>query len=1065
MTDRFDTAAIRSRVLDSWAAAPVRFREDANLEEDLVLGAYRDRVVIELAQNAADAATRAGRPGRLRLTLDASAAGGVTLTVANTGSPLDAAGVVGLSTLRASSKRDEWDPATDPAAEDVPTAGGPVGRFGVGFAAVLAVSDEPALLSRQGSVRFSIADARAAIADAAVRSPELGIELHRREGRVPALRLPFPTDGQPPQGYDTAVVLPLRDSAAEELVRRLLTGIDDALLLALPQLAEIVVEVDGATRTLTSRRGAEHEWVIDDGSRTTRWRLARAHGALDPLLLAGRPVEERARPYWSATWAVPIDDDSEPLRPQTVPVVHAPTPTDEPLGVPALLIASFPLDPTRRHVAAGGLTDFLVEQAAAAYAQLLGQWPRRVPDLLRLVPGPIAEGALDAALRERISRLLPETPFLPAADGSREPLRPRDATVIVPCDEALVAAVVDVVPGLLPAGWERDLVALAALRVRRLELAELAENLSALRREPAWWGRLYAALDGVAGYDPGAREALATLPVPLADGRIVRGAPGTLLPDDDLADRGLDELRLDALRPLGLRIVHPAALGPGAYGLLERLGSRPAQPRAILADPAVHAAIAASRDDLPQADPEAQANPAAVADAVLTLVRAVGPRREERLGLDDLLLPDEQGTYTPARELLLPSSPLAEVVEPDAFGRIDAEWVRRWGADALRAVGVLDTFTLVHATDVLLDPDGADAELFDLDGFEDWLDNVRDLLPASARDTPPVAAELIAVRDLDLVAPHRWSAALDLLAGPALRRAVTEPVKVLTGDGGTLRLPSYTSWWLSRRPVLDGRRPIDLATGGGLLTGLYDRIGDDVKDAVQDGAQAGTQLADTLRLDPGFLAGLGVRTGLDELLDAPGGPDELLDRLADQAREVDAPQLAALYDALAEVSQDRVNPPSSLRALIAGRPVVADAADVTVIDAPDLLPLLGDRPYLASSPGDAERLADLLDLNLVSELFPGRVTSQGELEDVPDVVLRLLPQAPETYIEHEELVLDDEFETDWRVIDGEVHASTFDGLARALAWAAGRWDRRHLIAALLAEPEHADELAAETYFE
>src|SRR5260221_5540301 len=96
VTDRFDTAAIRGRVLDAWAAAPVRFREDANLEEDLVLGAYRDRVVIELAQNAADAATRAGQPGRLRLTLDSGHEQGVTLVVANTGTPLDAARVVGL---------------------------------------------------------------------------------------------------------------------------------------------------------------------------------------------------------------------------------------------------------------------------------------------------------------------------------------------------------------------------------------------------------------------------------------------------------------------------------------------------------------------------------------------------------------------------------------------------------------------------------------------------------------------------------------------------------------------------------------------------------------------------------------------------------------------------------------------------------------------------------------------------------------------------------------------------------------------------------------------------------
>lgn len=1095
MTDRFDTAAIRSRVLDAWAAAPVRFREDANLEEDLVLGAYRDRVVIELAQNAADAATRAGRTGRLRITIEQPPGRPATLVVANTGSPLDAAGVVSLSTLRASSKRDEWDPGSDPATDDVPTSGGTVGRFGVGFAAVLAVSDEPAVFSRHGSVRFSTVDARAAVEDISVRSPELGLELRRREGRIPVLRLPYPTDGQPPQGYDTAIVLPLRDSAAEELVRRLLTEIDDALLLALPQLSEIVVEVDGNTRTLSSRRGGEHEWVIGDGARTTRWRLARAHGALDPLLLANRPVEERARPYWSVTWAVPVGSDAndtgesgtaaEPRRPQTVPVVHAPTPTDEPLGLPALLIASFPLDPTRRHVAPGDLTDYLLDRAASAYADLFAQWPARTPGLLRLVPGPVAEGALDAALRERIARQLPETPCLPAADGSRELLRPKDATVIVPCDEALVAAVVDVIPGLLSAGWERDTIALSALRVRRLDLAELVEILAALRREPSWWGRLYAALDGLAGYDPGAREALTALPVPLADGRTVRGAAGTLLPGDTSSgsalygSAGLDELRLDTLRPLGLRIVHPAALGPGSYALLERLGAQPAQPRAILAYPALRAAIAAARDELPQADPENLAHPGSIAEAVLTLVRAAEPRSDERFALDTLLLPDDQGSYTPARELLLPGSPLAEVVEPTAFGRVHPEWVRRWGADTLRAVGVLDTFTLVRATDVLLDPDGADRELLELDGFEDWLDDLRDLLPADLRDTPPVAPELTAVRDLELVAPGRWSAALDLLAGSGLRAAITQPIRVLTGDGQSLRLPSYTSWWLSRHPVLDDRCPADLATGGGLLRGLYDQL--PTHDAAvppptshPDGEQLpdDKHQPDALRLPLDFLIGLGVRTTLDALLAAPGGPDELLDRLADPERQVSATQLVDLYNALAAVPEDRVAPPAALRAFLEGvptfddgRPVIADAAEVAVIDAPDLLPLLADRPHLPVPPRTANRLADLLDLSLASELVDGRVTSEGERQQVPDVVLDLLPEAPETYLEHEELILDDEIETDWRVVDDEVHASTFDGLARALAWAAGRWDRRHLIAALLAEPERADELSAEAYFE
>lgn len=1032
MTDRFDTAAIRHRVLAAWALAPVRFREDANLEEDLVLGAYRDRVVIELAQNAADAALRAGAPGRLRLTLDAAAPGGATLTAANTGAPLDADGVVGLCTLRASAKRDEADGEGT----------GPVGRFGVGFAAVLAVSDEPVVLSRHGGVRFSAAQARDAVREAGRDSARLGEELGRREGRVPALRLPFPATGAPPQGFDTSVVLPLRDSAAEDLVRRLLTEVGDALLLALPHLAEITVELDGAVRTLTAVRSAGDECAVTDGARTTRWRLAAAQGALDPLLLANRPVEERARPRWSLTWAVPVGADGSPQPPRSTPVVHAPTPTDEPLGLPALLIASLPLDPTRRHVAPGPLADFLLDRAAELYTELVARWPARVPGLLRLVPGPIADGALDARLRRLIAERLPGTPFLPPADGSPRPLRPRDAAVIAPVDPSLVAAVCDVVPGLLPAGWEGDQVALSAIGVRRMDAAQLVDTLSGLEREPAWWGRLYAALDTVSGHDPDARESLALLPVPLADGRTVRGVRGAVLPVAELGDTALT-----ALRPLGLRLVHPAALapGPGPYALLERLGARPAQPRVILADPAVRAAIAESRDALPQPGDEGPGDPGALAEAVLTLVRAARPGPRERFPLGDLLLADERGRYSPARGLLLPGSPLAEVVTADAFGFVDADWARRWGREVLRAVGVLDDFVLVRANDVLLDPADLDGELLDLPGFEAWIEDLRETLPPADRDVPPVLGDLVAVRDLDLVAADRWPRALELLAAPPLRAAVTGTVLVRPAAGRTREAPSYTAWWLSRRPVLDGRRPADLAVGGGPLADLYDPAPESQ--------------------DPDFLVALGVRTTLAALLAEAGGPDELLDRLADPARPVTPARLIELYRALAELPADRVAPPAALRAWTGGGLGVVDAADAVVLDAPDLLPLVADRPYLAVPTRQAEPLADLLDLDLASELVRGAVTSEGEPQPVPDAVRQLLPQTAGTYLEHDALLLDDAVEVEWRVVDGVVHASTFDGLARALAWAAGRWDRRHFVAALLAEPERTAELFAEAAFE
>src|SRR6476469_5382436 len=171
-TDPFGTAGLRERVLAGWAASAARFREDANAEEDLVRGGYRDRLLVELAQNAADAAARAGVPGWLRLELVGTEEATTELRAANTGAPLDADGVQGLASLRASAKRDEV---------------ASVGRFGVGFAAVLAVSDEPAVISRDGGVRFSAERTRAE----AAALPALADELSRRGGAVPVLRLPW----------------------------------------------------------------------------------------------------------------------------------------------------------------------------------------------------------------------------------------------------------------------------------------------------------------------------------------------------------------------------------------------------------------------------------------------------------------------------------------------------------------------------------------------------------------------------------------------------------------------------------------------------------------------------------------------------------------------------------------------------------------------------------------------------------------------------------------------------------------------------------------------------------
>jgi len=1029
--DPFGTARLRRGVLDAWATSPARFREDANAEEDLVLGGYRDRLVVELAQNAADAAARAGVAGRLRLTLRDG-----VLCAANTGAPLDAAGVESLSTLRASAKRDAGDSA--------------VGRFGVGFAAVVAVTDEPALVGRHGGARWSLAEAREIADETARHSPGLGTEIRRRDGHIPLLRLPFAAVGSAPDSYDTVVILPLRDTAAEDLAERLLNAVDDALLLALPGLAEVVIEIgDGAPRTLT-RRGDRADTVVDDTrDGTTRWRTVSAHGELAKELLSDRPVEERLRPYWSVTWAVPVDADGTPARPRTSPVVHAPTPSDEPLGVPALLIASLPLDTTRRHAAPGPLTDFVVERAADAYVELLAAWRPVTAGIIDLVPGPLGKGELDGTLRQAILDRLPRTSFLPPAveptgDDSELPesLRPRDAEIVEGAGADTVRVLAEVLPTLLPAGLERR-VELRTLGVARVPLTDAVDRLAGLEKDPGWWRRLY---DSLAGVDP---DRLSGLPVPLADGRTTIGPRQILLPTPDSA-----HVEPEVLARLGLKVAHPDA----AHPLLEKLGALPATPRAVLTTPQVRAAVAASLDDEGGAVWDEPAPGAEeLADTVLALVRDAGLDPGDEPWLGALALPDEEGELAPAGELVLPGSPFAQVMREDELAFVDPELAERWGEQPLAACGVLANFALVRATDVVLDPDELEPRDSDfaepddpglLDSVDVWSEDVLDRFPDTP--VPPVATELVAVRDLDLVDDDRWPQALALLAQPPLRDAITQQVRILLPDGSYEAVRPYTAWWLRGHPVLDGRRPAGLLAAGGdpLLRGLYDE-------------------ADATGFDDEqVLRALGVRTSVAALLDEPGGAAELLDRLADPDREVTGAQLHALYGALADLDPEQVTLPDDLRAVVDGEVTVVDAADAVVVDSPDLLPFTGGVPLLPVRPSRAAELAELFQVRRLSESVTGSVDSEGAEHDVPESVRVLLgPLTPATYVEHEELVVDG-VEIDWRrTRDGVLHASTLEGVAAGLAWAAGQWPRRFEVAALLEDPSRTKELARDRWFD
>lgn len=571
----------------------------------------------------------------------------------------------------------------------------------------------------------------------------------------------------------------------------------------------------------------------------------------------------------------------------------------------------------------------------------------------------------------------------------------------------------DVIGGLLPARFAAPsrAAALSTLGVRRLSPADVVEIVAAGRHAPGWWARLYAALRLVPD-----RDALGGLPVPLADGRQVTGPRGVLLPDPDL--------EVGTLAGLPLRIADPAACTGAARDVLLSLGAIDAGPRALLADPAVDAA-------LEEEDP-------ALAEPVLTLVAAARLRPGEMPRLARLLLPDATSSsgqeLAPAGELILPGGPLDALLAEDApFGRLARSVAERWPPEVLEAVGVLRTFAVLEAQDVLLDPD--EPVLLDLDASDNWLR--EDAGQAAAVD------EFVAVRDLEWIDSGRWPQAFEELSQGPLRDAV-------------LRSP-YTCWWL--------RSFARLPSIGGVDCHLTDlRLPDGDADLVGCYLDLDTQ---RVRADRDLLAAAGVVDGIPTRgLDQ----EDLLDRIGEADRDLSWAQARRLYRRLAGAD---LEPPAGVRSVDG----VVDAAAAVVVDAPDLLDLLGDRGRLLVPYAEAAAIATLLDLPLASEIAEYQVVSAATpaaeafrtplaaaLTTVTDRRLPMLRL-------HHGLTVRDadgrESAAAWRVRRGErpvidlEAAAGADVRARALAWALDLWAERSRLEAVLLDPSRAERLLLE----
>ncbi|ATD69885.1 MULTISPECIES: sacsin N-terminal ATP-binding-like domain-containing protein [Gordonia] len=614
--DPFGTAALRSSTLDGWVASPTRLAEDAAAEADLVTVGYRDRLLTELAANAADAAAAAGVVGELSIWVD-----GDELHVANTGEPLTVEGVRSLAALRVSAK--------------TPT-GGQIGRFGVGFTATATVADRVEVRSRTGSIVFDRAQTVEAVREAGLSGDT-----------VPVLRLVWPSEVRPgagagsnTEGFDTEVVLSLREPSGP-LIEAMLAQAPD-LVVELAALQRITV---GGVEIEAERSAGPG--VADD----------EASSAIVTVSVSGAGSSSTQR--WlevtrgGTRWLVDADGGRTPDH----DVLRAPTPTDIELSLPCRCITDLALTPDRRHLHPRAE----IRYAAAGYVDLLLLLDpvRR----LQLVPElHLARNRDDVRLIEAVREQLRDTAWLPGADG--EALLPSRSVVLIGLTDRLAEILAEHFADLVhpDISLAQHLPTMGRLGVEELGLAALAERLGGLQHEPSWWHDLYEALAPLVSTGREVEE-LGALPLPRSDGRMSVGVRGLFV-----SDRIATPMRW-------IPTVHTDA----RHSLLERLGVQELSVTDALADPALRVLIedidpeGAGDDGLAaeicavlRADPDA-AVPTWL--ATLPLLDTDGELRPA----DELLLPD-----SPLLSVLVDDHPFG-VVDDEVVSECGAGELRRLG--------------------------------------------------------------------------------------------------------------------------------------------------------------------------------------------------------------------------------------------------------------------------------------------------------------------------------------------------------------------------------------------------
>ncbi|MCK0173889.1 DEAD/DEAH box helicase [Mycolicibacterium sp. F2034L] len=383
-----------NRSLQSYSAKPEWLEEHAHIEESIAEGGYGHRQVYELVQNGADAMVhRAG--GRIEVVLTDT-----HLYCANEGDPIDRSGLEALLGSNMSRKR-----------------GDEIGRFGLGFKSVLAVTNEPEFFSRPVSLRFSESYSRDQIGREITDAQRLAL---------PILRLGEPLDPYSEADDDpelatlmswAVTVVRLKRDAGRDTswLADDLAGFPAQFLLFTRHVSELILDdrVAGKKRFIHVQRGGEEVRLVE-GDDDQVWRVFRR--VVEPTPEARKDAGARAeRDRLPIDWAVPTSG------PSAIGKFWAFFPTTFETTLSGILNAPWKTNPDRENLLKGPFNEYLLDVAAELVVDNLhnvssavdpGKHIDRMP-----ARGREARGWADRRITERVYELAAARESLPDQRG------------------------------------------------------------------------------------------------------------------------------------------------------------------------------------------------------------------------------------------------------------------------------------------------------------------------------------------------------------------------------------------------------------------------------------------------------------------------------------------------------------------------------------------------------------------------------------------------------------------------------------------------------------------------